>query len=79
MSNFVGTFDMHLIDLLPIAVVHLVKSLVTQDAGIVDQHINPSKRVQCLLDNTLTIGHRIMVGHRAATRFTNLRHHLIRC
>ncbi|MNO94160.1 hypothetical protein D3C76_857740 [compost metagenome] len=52
-----------------------MEGLVAQDPGIVDQHIDPAKGIQCLLDNTRPVGHRIMVGQRRATRFTNLRHH----
>ncbi|MCY1392665.1 hypothetical protein D9M71_75440 [compost metagenome] len=66
---------MHLVDLLPVAVFHFVEGLVAQDPGIIDQHIDPAKGIQCLLDNTRPVGHRIMVGQRRATRFTNLRHH----
>ena len=60
---------------------HLGKALVTQNAGIVDQHIHAAPGVDGLLHHGLhrcKVGHRGCVGQGLAARSTNLVHHLLR-
>ncbi|MCY1410187.1 hypothetical protein D9M71_255520 [compost metagenome] len=74
-GDFVGTFDVDLVDLLPVAVFHLVEGLVTQDASIVHQHIDPAEAVHGLLDDTRAVAHRVVVGDGTATGGADLFHH----
>ncbi|MNH21886.1 hypothetical protein D3C79_817180 [compost metagenome] len=55
------------VNLIPITVVHLVERLVTQDAGIVDQYIDPTKAVQRLFDDACAVTDGVVVGHSRTT------------
>ena len=69
---------MHLVDQVPVGVLHLVEGLVTQDAGIVDHHVDAAEGVQRVLHDPAAVRDRVVVGHRGAAGGSDFRHHLVR-
>ncbi|MCY1544696.1 hypothetical protein D9M68_805950 [compost metagenome] len=55
-----------------------MESLITQDTGVVDQHIDAAEDVEGVLNDFLAIGHRIMVGHSSTTGGADFLDHSIR-
>ena len=63
-------------------VVHLVERLVPQDAGIVDQHVDPAESVQRGLNDrlpTIRCGYGVVVGYRDATEGGDLVDYPVGC
>ncbi|MCY1530002.1 hypothetical protein D9M68_651750 [compost metagenome] len=61
--------------------VHVHERLVAQDAGVVDQHVEPAERGDRGLDQplgTLPVGHVVGVGHGLAAHRADLGHHFLR-
>ena len=50
---------------------HVVEGLVAEDAGVVDEDVDPTEPVECGFDDLrrgLRLGHVVMIGHRGASR-----------
>ena len=61
---------------------HLGEGFVTQDAGVVDQNIDPAPGLYRLLHHGLhghKVGHRGAIGQGLATGGTNFIHHRLCC
>jgi len=76
-GDFVGAFDVHPVNQVPVAVVHFVEGLVAQNASVVDHHIDTAKGVEGILHNPVTVGDRVMIGFGDAAGFANLSHHAV--
>jgi hypothetical protein len=65
-GDVVGAAKVHLDDLVPVLVIHLVEHLVAQDAGRIDDRVQAAEGVLGLLDHTPDGGHggdAVGVGH----------------
>jgi len=76
-GNFVGTFDMHPVNQVPVAVVHFVEGLVAQDAGVVHHHVDTAEGIQGVLYDFLAVGDGIMVGFGDTAGFADLCDHTV--
>ena len=63
---------MDLVDEVPILLLHVLEADVTQDACIVDEHIDAAKAVNGRLDDVLSVLDRVVVGNGLAARGANL-------
>src|SRR5690606_20408663 len=66
MSDLVGPFHMNLVDQIPVGVGHLGKTLVAQDAGVVDDNVHATAVVHGALDDLVTVHHAVRVGGGSA-------------
>lgn len=53
---------MHLHDQIPVIIFHVLEADIAQDAGIVDENVDPAKSLDGCLDDLLAILHRVIVG-----------------
>ncbi len=62
-SHLVCSLDVHLHNQIPVLVSHILEADISQDASIVDQHINTTKCIDGRLDDPIAILHAVIVGH----------------
>lgn len=70
-----SSVEMNIEDRVDHGLVHLVERLVPQDAGVVDQYVNPTEGVDCSLHDgrsTLPGGYAVVVGNGAAAEGDDL-------
>ena len=73
---------MHLHHQVPLFLGHVIHHLVAENAGVVDQYIQPAEAVHGGLDDVLAAGygsHRVIVGYGFPTLLLDFGYHLIRC
>ena len=57
---------MDLDDQIPILILHILETDISQDPGIVDEHIDPPKRLDGRLDDLLAVFNAVVVCDRLA-------------
>src|SRR5690606_642046 len=57
---------MDLVDQIPVGIGHLGKTLVAQDAGVVDDNVHATEVVHGALDDLVTVNHAVRVGDGSA-------------
>lgn len=62
----VCSLDVYLHHQVPVLVFHVLEADVAQDAGIVDEDVNPAERLDGGLDNPVAILDRVVVGYGLA-------------
>src|SRR5690554_3883812 len=78
MGNLVGTFHMDLVDQIPVGIGHLGKTLVAQDAGVVDDDVHATELVHGALDDLVAIHNAVRVGNGSAAGGLDFFHDLQR-
>ncbi|MNF73119.1 hypothetical protein D3C84_551140 [compost metagenome] len=68
---------MDAVNQVPVAIVQFMEGLVPQDPGIVDHHVDPAKGVECVLNDFLAVGHRVMVGDGGTASLANLGYYAV--
>jgi len=63
---------MYLHDQVPVVILHILKADVAQDAGIVDEDIDPPKVLNGSLDDGFTVLDAVVVGDGLAAGFSDL-------
>jgi hypothetical protein len=71
MCALVRSFDVDLVDEVPVLLLHVFEADIAQDAGIVDEHINAPEVVNGCLDDGLSILNRVVVGDGLAACSTD--------
>lgn len=63
MTNLVCSLDMDLHDQIPVCIFHVLEADVSQNAGVVDEHVYPAKGLDSSLNDLVTILYRVVIGH----------------
>ena len=74
------TLEVDVDDDVPLVLGHVEDHPVAQDAGVVDQDVEPAERVERLLDHALAgvhVGHRVVVGDGVAAGVLDRGHDLV--
>jgi hypothetical protein len=68
----VCALDVHVVDEIPVRLLHVLEADVAQDAGIVDEDVDAPKRVNGRLDDGLALLDRVVVGDGLASSGADL-------
>jgi hypothetical protein len=66
MRTLVCSLDVDVVDEIPIRLLHVLEADISQNAGIVDEDIDPTEGVDGRLDDGFSILDRVVVGDRLA-------------
>jgi hypothetical protein len=64
--TLVCSLDVDVVDEIPVRLLHVLEADISQNAGIVDEDIDATERVDGRLDDGFSVLHRVVVGDRLA-------------
>lgn len=68
---------MNFVDQIPILILHVLESDITEDTGVVDENIDPAEVLDGCLNDGFTVLNAVVVGYRLAASRSNLLNYYI--
>lgn len=66
---------MHLVNQIPVLVLHVLKANIAQDTGVVDEHVHAAKVLDCGVDDGFAVLDAVIVGDGLAASGPNFVYH----